>query len=355
MTATQTQIRRDGDTALNAVTPALAELAYNTTKKRLHIGDGATLGGMPHVNRADHQTNIFNSATATGSANTYAATVVGFAYTTFSAFKLKINVTNTGASTINVNDGTGAMGAKNIYKNVGGTIGAVDAGDLLAGYIYDLIYDGTQFLVLGGVQSGGGVTTQLQVLTSSGNWVKPANHLFSDWELQSASGGGAKGNSSGNVCVPPGSGAYAKSRFDTSVLGSTETITLGAPGAGQTSAGSDGGDGATSSAGALLTCTGGGRGRQSFSSGRGTGGVASGGNILNIDGRSGPSVATGTVNTTAGLDSQLGRGGYGHHGGSDGQGGPPTGYGASPGANIGNSTNGLIGGSPIFISIDYMG
>lgn len=47
MASHQQQIRRGTDAQIAAFTPALGEVVYNTTTKRLHAGDGATLGGIP--------------------------------------------------------------------------------------------------------------------------------------------------------------------------------------------------------------------------------------------------------------------------------------------------------------------
>ena len=54
--------------------------------------------------------------------------------------KILIDTTNTGATTLNLN----ALGAKNIYKNVNV---ALAAGDLVAGAVVTMIYDGTNFQI----------------------------------------------------------------------------------------------------------------------------------------------------------------------------------------------------------------
>ena len=57
--AKQVRIRRDTLTNLNAVIPADGELAYNLTDDRIHIGDGTTYGGIPHLNYRDEISNKF--------------------------------------------------------------------------------------------------------------------------------------------------------------------------------------------------------------------------------------------------------------------------------------------------------
>jgi hypothetical protein len=90
----------------------------------------ATTGHTPYV-------------AATGTANTYAVSIAGIsAYTDGMALAVKINVTNTGTSTINVN----SLGAKTI-KNVKGT--DVVGGMLTVNCIYTLRYNGTNFILQG--------------------------------------------------------------------------------------------------------------------------------------------------------------------------------------------------------------
>ena len=88
-------------------------------------------------------------AVATGSANAYAVTLnpAPTAYTEGMAVAVKINVDNTGASTINVN----GLGAKAIKKPNGND---VSAGNLKAGSIYTLRYNGTNFILQGEGGSG---------------------------------------------------------------------------------------------------------------------------------------------------------------------------------------------------------
>lgn len=85
-----------------------------------------------------------------GGTDTYTATLAPAisAYATNQKVYLKFTNANTGAATINLN----SLGAKSIKKS-GGT--ALSAGDISAGQILCLVYDGTNFQIVGGGGSGG--------------------------------------------------------------------------------------------------------------------------------------------------------------------------------------------------------
>ena len=89
------------------------------------------------------------SATASGT-DTYTATLTPAitAYSSTQVFNIKFTNANTGASTININ----ALGAISIVKN-GST--ALASGDIAAGQIYAIGYDGTNFQILSKIASGG--------------------------------------------------------------------------------------------------------------------------------------------------------------------------------------------------------
>lgn len=82
-------------------------------------------------------------AVASGSANAYTVTINGItSYQEGLAVAVKINIDNTGPSTLNVN----SLGAKPIKKQNGND---VSAEDLKAGSIYTLRYNGTNFILQG--------------------------------------------------------------------------------------------------------------------------------------------------------------------------------------------------------------
>lgn len=76
-------------------------------------------------------------------------TAVILSYEVGLIINLKVTNANTGASTLNVN----SLGAKSIKKNV---IEDLAADDIKAGQVLPLIYDGTNFQIVGGGGTGGG-------------------------------------------------------------------------------------------------------------------------------------------------------------------------------------------------------
>ena len=91
-------------------------------------------------------------ATATGSANAYTITLqpAPASYKEGMAVAVKIHATNTGASTININ----GLGAKGIRKANGNN---VSAGNLMAGSIYSMRYNGANFILQGSDSSGNAI------------------------------------------------------------------------------------------------------------------------------------------------------------------------------------------------------
>ena len=87
------------------------------------------------------------SGTASGT-NTYTSTTVSpasplLAYVAFKHYFIKFTNANTGAVTINID----SLGAKNVFKL---TTTPLVGNDILAGSIGILVYDGTNFQLLGG-------------------------------------------------------------------------------------------------------------------------------------------------------------------------------------------------------------
>lgn len=121
------------------------------------------------VNKID---DVYTSYTVTaGGTDTYTATTspaIG-SYTTSQRFSIKFTNANTGPATLNLN----SLGAKDIKKS--GTA-ALASGDIAAGQILLLIYDGTNFQVVGGgISSVGSVA-----------WGAITGTLSSQTDLQTA-------------------------------------------------------------------------------------------------------------------------------------------------------------------------
>ena len=149
--ATQVQHRRNTEANNNTVAGAAGEIFYATDTKELSVHDGSSTGGFRIPQEVSLIGNRFGYASSTGT-NTITLTVEGNLdnYAAGQQFKFLAANTITGAATINVN----TLGAKNIKKP--GSSGKVDlvAGDIVAGIIYNIIYDGTDFIILGGVGGG---------------------------------------------------------------------------------------------------------------------------------------------------------------------------------------------------------
>jgi hypothetical protein len=139
-TGLTTAMTKDGQT-----TPT-ANIPMGTFKLTgLGVGSSAT----DSVNISQLQSSFGTFLTVSGT-NTITASVSPSltAYVVGQSFKFLASSTNTGAATINIS----ALGAKSIVKN--GTT-ALSAGDLVSGSLYQIIYDGTNFQLVGGGLSAG--------------------------------------------------------------------------------------------------------------------------------------------------------------------------------------------------------
>jgi len=143
----QVQLRR-GTTAENdAFTGADGEATFDSDLDRMRTHDGSTAGGFSFANHKDIQSSAMVAGTAGGTADALTLTLAPAptAYATFQRFMFKASSANTGAATLNVN----GLGAKALKRLVGGTLRALIAGDIASGRIYEVIYDGTQFVMVG--------------------------------------------------------------------------------------------------------------------------------------------------------------------------------------------------------------
>lgn len=110
------------------------------------------------------------SGTASGT-DTYTVTIGTVAsYSAGDTYVVKFTNANTGASTININ----SLGAKSLKKSVST---ALASGDILAGQEFIIVYDGTNFQVVG-ISSGGGTTSN--VLIDCGSFTAPNENLLID-------------------------------------------------------------------------------------------------------------------------------------------------------------------------------
>ena len=144
----QVQLRRGTTAENNAFTGADGEITFDTDLDRARTHDGSTAGGFSIPNHKDVQNSAMVAGAAGGTANALTLTLAPAptAYATYQRFIFKASSSNTGAATLNVN----SLGAKAIKRLVDGTLRALIAADITSGRVYEAIYDGTQFVLVGG-------------------------------------------------------------------------------------------------------------------------------------------------------------------------------------------------------------
>lgn len=341
MPTTQTQIRRDTATNINAATPTAGELAWDTTNERLRVGNGSTAGGIHQASAKDVQNNAFGYATAGGSANALTLTLspAPASYSAGQEFVFKAASSNSGAATLNVN----SLGAKNIYKMSAGVLGAVASGDIISGTVYKVIYDGTQFQLLSAASSGI-VRVNEQIFTASGTYTPSSGMVYCIAEALGGGGQGGEGLSTANG-AGGGAGGYCKRWLSAADIGASKAVTIGAGGSGGSGTGASGGN---TSLATLLTANGG-TGGARISAGYGVGGA--GGTATNGDlNITGPSGGMALVSgfSGAGANSMYGAGGIGLV--SSGAGVAGSGYGSGGSGGYGSNNGGAGAGGIIIIT-----
>lgn len=247
----------------------------------------------------------------------------------------KASNSNTGASTLNIGQTTGALlGSKPIRTQ---SDSAIPAGSIVAGRYVQLIYNpalnsgGGAWEILPWAFSGG--LLNVRTFTTNGTYTPTPGTSSIVVEVQGGGGGGG-GTSAQNATnvaagTGGGGGGYARSRLTSGFSGAA--IVVGTGGAGGVNAAGTAGGG--SSFGGTITAAGGGGGGASAGflpptiNSSGGNGLSSGGNILNLSGGfGGDGFGMSTVSATSG------RGGASFFG-----------AGASP--VVGN-TNGNVGLNP---------
>lgn len=122
---------------------AVGELKEGTTTIADLQTENKTLAGAINEIKADQDAHLADYAQDTGAANVYAITLdpAPIAYEVGKIYKFKAANTNTGASTLAI----GALTVTAIKKNVSA---ALVAGDIPAGAIIPVMYDGTNFQLI---------------------------------------------------------------------------------------------------------------------------------------------------------------------------------------------------------------
>lgn len=149
------------------MTPAEGEMIIDLTNDRPRLGDGFTQGGIIIPNYIDVRNCSFSRGAVGGTANAITITLSPSpsSYQLGMTVKFIATASNSGPSTININ----GLGSRNIYKITSSGIVALEAGDLILGGFYTLIYDGTQFQLENVLSSSGIISVgQGDLRTSSG-------------------------------------------------------------------------------------------------------------------------------------------------------------------------------------------
>jgi hypothetical protein len=372
-TGLSTALTKDGQTTPTADLPM-------GTFKFTGVGNGSAATDSATISQVQ---SSFGSFLTVAGTDTITASVSPSltAYASGQMFAFVAANTNTGAVTINIS----SLGAKAITKN-GNT--ALSAGDLTANYLFVVVYDGTQFQVVGvsattftnltvsGVLTLSGAGTQLNS-TGTGAWKLPngttaqrpatpvvgmerynstldqfEGYVSTGWQqitslLYSASylvvaggGGGASGYSAGGGAGGLLTGTTALSS------GVAYTITVGAGGAGGTTGtpanGVSGGDSVING---VATAIGGGYGGKSENTNGGAGGSGGGGSVLAVGG--------------AGTSGQGNNGGNGYSASntnySAGGGGGAGAVGATGTSNTGGSGGAGVSNSLSGSAVNYAG
>ncbi|MDA8170331.1 MAG: hypothetical protein M0Z48_00680 [Nitrospiraceae bacterium] len=263
--------------------------------------------------------------------------------------------TNTGASTVNIN----ALGAKPIKRRTGDDL---LAGDIEAGQLVVVAYDGVNFQILSPVNKG-----QLKYisLTASGNFTTPANiSAATMFKITLIGGGGGAGAASAVSSVSQAGGAGGGVTFYVSGLSpnTAYAVVIGAGGAGGAqSAPNNGGGGGTTQItinGTVYSATGGFGGAGTASAAiNGTapqGGTSPGGiQIFQTTSVVGVALSgsLGFASCGASLPPYGGGGGGGYSG--NGSGGTGIGYGSGGGGAVGVGGGG--NGAPGIVIIEWVG
>ena len=157
--ATQVQWRRGTHTQVSSFTGALGEVVVDTTQNRLVLQDGTTVGGWPQATSADLvalqasitavivaiQSGTYTWATVGGTSDALALTTTPALASLVPGTVVAFIATSTNTTTTPTAALDG-LAAKVIRRN---NI-ALNAGDIVSGEEFILIYDGTYWQIMGG-------------------------------------------------------------------------------------------------------------------------------------------------------------------------------------------------------------
>jgi hypothetical protein len=217
--------------------------------------------------------------------------------------------------------------------------------------------------------SGGSLTLNTQVFTSSGTYTPTAGMKYVRIRVQAPGGGGGgadgPGDGQGTAGGGGGGGEYAEGTFSAATIGASQTVTINTAGTAGTSAGGNGGNGGSVSVGSLITASGGSGGSGSGAdsvverllTNGGSGGTGGSGGSFRIPGQDGSQgeamgdTGSGVTwrHSGGGGNATLGFGGQGkivnmdHN--SDIAGSAGKNYGGGGGGGLDDDTTGSAGGA----------
>lgn len=253
--------------------------ADNGAQDVLDDGDLAKLvANFARVIRAQPLNYIAAAGAANALTITLAPPPASYSEIIGTPLQVKFASTNTGAATINVNN----LGSRPINRPNGEP---VLAGDLIAGRIGALIYDGaTASFQLTAVSVKPIFSGEAYRTAGAFSTVLPLDARLA-WVVAIGAGGGGGGASAGNVGTGGGGGEYREGVFEVTP-GATLNGVVGAGGAGGNSVPNHGSAGGSSSFGSLITANGG-SGGGSNNNALGTGGNGGSGGFFAQPGRGG--------------------------------------------------------------------
>lgn len=149
--ATLVHRRRGTESQCESMIPGEAEIIVDLTNDTTRVGDGIRLGGFIQPNAFHIQQNKFSYAAVSGTADAILLATNPQILTLTSGTEVKFRAASNNTSTVTVDVGVG--GAKDVNKITSLGVIPLQGGDIIAGGIYSLIYDGTAFIISGSVQS----------------------------------------------------------------------------------------------------------------------------------------------------------------------------------------------------------
>jgi len=230
MASTQTQLRRGTYAQAMAGIPAEGELFVDMTNDRLNLGDGIKAGGFAIPNYSDLQEQVFTYVADSGTLNNIVLDlgIDPDGWVEGLSFEFKAAFTNT--STVNVTV-VGLSGSKALNKLSGTNVVALSGGEVVAGGIYRMTYNGTAMqivstsqtvtpsLSLGTPQALSGPSVTFSGIPAGTKFIKFS--YFGQGNASSTNGPHIRVGTGGSVVTSGYSGGYAPANGAAAVAASS--------------------------------------------------------------------------------------------------------------------------------------